>query len=191
MNPQDLKKGQSYLILAKFNEKDFYNEYDFIAEPSDYRLVLDEASVRQCVFLPSEPPTSAGSQPKHDPCRKFRKGDVAEISRYKGRAIIPVDLKVGDKVKVCENEKTGDSVVHVIDPIGRRFFVNPAFLELVTAVEELKPYSVTYDNKFYHINKHGEEASIAVYSEARHPNAKAAAEAERDRLNAKFRKEQN
>lgn len=190
---KNLKPGDPLIIHGTFNE--ICNDGDIAFEVKE---TVFEGGVEKyitychpsCVSLPSEPPTSFGSHPKHDPCREFRKGDVAEISRYKGRAIIPVDLKIGDKVKVCENEKAGDSIVHVIDPIGRRFFVNPAFLELVTAVEELKPYSVTYDNKFYHINKHGEEASIAVYSEARHPNAKAAAEAERDRLNAEHRKEQ-
>ena len=128
--------------------------------------------------------------PKHDPCRKFRKGDEVEVSRCKGRAIIPSKLKVGDKLKVCENEGTDSIHLYVKDSDGRRYFIDPAYVTLVTPVEELEPYIVTYDDKFYHIHKHGEEASIAVYSEARHPHAKEAAEAERDRLNAEHRKEQ-
>lgn len=124
-------------------------------------------------------------------------------------------IKRGDRVKVVErfgfkpwsinwdNELEPSEAIWDVDEVdsygfaqisrpGRAhesvFFI---FLKLVTAKEELEPYSVTYDNKFYHINKHGEEASIAVYSEARHPNAKAAAEAERDRLNAEYRKERS
>lgn len=195
MNPQDLKQGQSYLILAKFDEKDFYNEYDFVAAPSDYRLVLDEASVRQCVFLPSEPPTLVGSQPKHDPCRLFRKGDKVRVVEWNGRNYCDRDhhteLKTGCLAEIWDDERDEQEEGYV-SVIYEEYIrcVPPCYLELVTPVEELKPYSVTYDNKFYHINKHGEEASIAVYSEARHPNAKAAAEAERDRLNAEHRKEQ-
>lgn len=190
MNPQDLKKGQSYLILANFEEKDFYNEYDFVAAPSDYRLVLDEASVRQCVFLPSEPPTLVGSQPKHDPCRKFRKGDIAEVSQYKGRAIIPIDLKVGDKVKVCENEKEGASFVQVIDHIGRRFFIIPAFLELSTPIEELEPYGIS-ENLYGWIVFKDSPGNVMANFNKTHPNPKEAAEAECDRLNAEHRKEQS
>ena len=62
-------------------------------------------------------------------------------------------------------------------------------LVLVTPVEELGPYFVAYDDKFYHVHKKGEDAALAVYYEAKHPHAKEAAEAECDRLNAEFRKD--
>lgn len=207
MNPQDLKQGQSHLILAHFKEKDFYNEYEFIAAPSDYRLTLDEASVRQCVSLPSEPPTLVGSHPKYDPCRLFRKGDVAVISRCKGRAIIPIDLKVGDQVKVCENEEAGASFIHVIDPIGRRFFITPPFLELATPVEELERYMIIHNEreKYYDVcwkdddepdGRTGRTRVRATFWYHKPPQtysqteALSAAEIECARLNAEHRKEQ-
>lgn len=187
MNPNDLIKNSRYIVPVTFQHKSAAAEYVFELQPGE-KIFFRAADVIKLVH--PEPPTLVGtSRHKYDPCRLFRKGDVAEVSSCKGRALIPVDLKVGDKVKVCDEEKKGDSVIYVIDHIGRRYFINPAYLELVTPVEEQEPYIVTYDDKFYHIHKQGEEASIAVYSEARHPQAKEAAEAERDRLNAAFRKE--
>lgn len=177
-----------------------------------------------CVSILSEPPTSVGSQPKYDPCRKFKNGDVAKPRIVDGRK--GFHFNDGDILKVYKDEDQFNRV-SVQNQDGVCICTNACYLELVTPVEELKPYSVvelsngdyavykrdellcvfrdgelvtpveeikpysvTYDNKFYHINKHGEEASIAVYSEARHPDAKSAAEAERDRLNAEHRKEQ-
>lgn len=206
MNPQDLQTGHEYLIRAKFDHKDYDDDYNFIAEPSESLIFLDAKSVRQSVLQSLEPPTSVGTPSKYDPCRLFRKGDVAVISHYKGRAIIPIDLKVGDKVKVCENEEAGASFIHVIDPIGRRFFITPPFLELVTPVEELERYIIIHNEreKYYDVcwkdddepdGRTGRTRVRATFWYNKPPQtysqteALSAAETERARLNAEHRKE--
>ena len=80
MNPQELKQGHEYLIRAKFDRKDYDNDYNFIAEPSEYRIYLAEKSVRQSVIETLEPPTSAGSPSKYSPLRRFRKGDKVRVT---------------------------------------------------------------------------------------------------------------
>lgn len=56
-------------------------------------------------------------------------------------------------------------------------------------VEEMEPYSVETCQYGYTVNK-GEDI-LATYNDEKHPHAKAAAQAECDRLNAEYRKEQN
>ena len=54
--------------------------------------------------------------------------------------------------------------------------------------QETPPYNVYFDGRFVHVRK-GEQV-ISSYNLNGHPHAKEAAEAERDRLIAKHRKEQ-
>lgn len=195
MNPQELKKGQSYLILANFEEKDFYNEYDFIAAPSDYRLVLDEASVRQCVFLPSEPPTLVGTTPKYGPCRLFRKGDKVRVVEWNGRNYCDRDhhteLKTGCLAEIWddEREEQQEGYVSVIYEEYIRC-VPPCYLELITPVEELEPYEVTESTDYFAVENRSKGDEAATFWKEWHPSPKEAAEAECARLNAEFRKEQ-
>lgn len=134
------------------------------------------------------------TDPKYDHCRLFRKGDKVRIITHRGRIAYDEGLEYepNDTVFIVEYDELKNGIVSVYEQPEcdfDAFDIHFSFLELVTPVEELEPYIVTYDDKFYHIHKHGEEASIAVYSEARHPHAKAAAEAERDRLNDEYRKD--
>lgn len=137
----------------------------------------------------------ADEKPNYDPCRRFKKGDIVEPTEINGRLTQELRGCYRYEVVVGEGEMTNPLYVTVKPLLTANYkhlseiHVNVVFLKLVTPVEELEPYIVTYDDKFYHIHKQGEEASIAVYSEARHPHAKAAAEAECARLNAEYRKE--
>lgn len=65
--------------------------------------------------------------------------------------------------------------------------------ELVTPVEEIKPYSVHETDYLYRVmlSVDGGEQVVCEYRKNTHPHAKERAEAERDRLNAEHRKEQN
>jgi hypothetical protein len=64
------------------------------------------------------------------------------------------------------------------------------YLELVEPVEEQEPYSVVDAHTHWDVADKDMKC-VVTYSKLHHPNAKAAAEAERDRLNAEHRKERN
>ena len=131
-------------------------------------------------------------KPKYDPCRPFRNGDIVRYVERDGRSYVDAP-PVGATCCVCVGE---DSVGMV--SVEFKFSENeePAVhdvpfyhLELVTPVEELEPYSVqeTMSHDGWQIVRDG--LPLVIYDSQRHPNAKAAAEAERDRLNAEWRKE--
>lgn len=128
--------------------------------------------------------------PKYDPCRKFREGDIVEPCQVKGRWFGTAwKDRRGIRFTVTKDEDE-EGVMWVQDPDSLHSKdVEAVFFQLVVPVEELEPYFVAYDDKFYHVHKKGEAAALAVYYEAKHPHAKEAAEAERDRLNAEHRKE--
>jgi len=206
---ENVKVGETYYVRTKVLSVELgYTDTEIAAVVVDAEgkalgpdvIYFDKRDL--AAFSSCKPETA----PKYDPCRRFRKGDLAELSRYKGRAIIPIDLKVGDKVKVCENEKTDSTIIHVIDPIGRRYFINPAYLELVTPVEELVRYIIIHNenNKYYEVcwkdddepdGRTGRTRCRTTFWYHQPPQtysqkeAKAAAEAERDRLIAEYRKE--
>jgi hypothetical protein len=193
MNPQDLKTGHEYLIRAKFDHKDYDNDYNFIADPSEYRIFLDEKSVRQSVIETLEPPTSAGAYPKF---RLFRKGDKVRVVEWNGRNYYDQDhhteLKTGCLAEIWDDERDEqeEGYVSVIYEEYIRF-VPPCYLELVTPVEELKPYEVTESTDYFAVENRATGDEVATFWKEGHPNPKEAAEAECARLNAEFRKEQN
>ena len=114
-------------------------------------------------------------KPKHDPCRMFRKGDVVEPKQVKGR-VYSKDSKhlIGKKCIVFRDEEEPGYVV--ISYAGKNYSINAAYLELITPVEELEPYTielgVTGKGTDYRIKKDG--VIICAYSCA-HPNPRRAA----------------
>lgn len=142
----------------------------------------------------------SAEQPKHDPTRLFKKGDVVEYRPKDGRA--NPNLLVGRRYKVSVDEPCDSGIVQV-ECDGLRHidtFVAYNNIELVTPVEELEPYSVhaiVGDNgktAFFAVRK-GDVSVAAFFCDTSRAfteeQARAAAEAERDRLNAEHRKEQN
>ena len=146
-------------------------------------------------------------RPKYDPCRKFKEGDIVDYRRRHGRDYEtvpdPEDYKLA-RVISSEDEESGMVGVEFIEAYGGEdvFFAVPWYhLELVTPIEELELYFVgesenSYDLFRKTINgnqlrasfwwRHNPTPDLIELSKA---NAKAAAEAERDRLNAEHRKE--
>lgn len=123
--------------------------------------------------------------PKYDPCRKFKKGDKVRVFAYKGRT--PKNHPT-DEGCVLKDENDYNTVIVNFGENGR-WQINVAYLELVTPVDELEPYSVTCDDGGHYVcDKEG--MVISLYYNNIHPNAKAAAEAECARLNEEHRKEQ-
>ena len=196
MITKNVKVGDTVLVKATVEgvkEDKFYVSHGCLTHWQDANEVYPLPSPYQPLNLPimTEVPQT---YPKYDPCRKFREGDKVRVKReVHGRPVyIGEDawepLDPNEIWEVVEEKETG--WVYLKNGCLEAD-VWHGMLELVTPVEELEPYIVTYDDKFYHIHKQGEEASIAVYSEARHPHAKESAEAECDRLNAEYRKEQS
>lgn len=132
-------------------------------------------------------------QPKYDPTRLFKKGDRAEVVERNGRTptCFPVGrIKVGDIVTVAENE-AGDVFIKVLTKEGHKMMVPWFMLELISPVEERERYSVHHSTAgIWQVIDTKDNGIISNYVGHRHPNAKAAAEAECDRLNAEWRKEQ-
>ena len=124
---------------------------------------------------------------KHDPCRLFRKGDKVERRTVDGRT--DIDVEEGCTLTVMTNEDEYGNL-RVIFPSGRLIKTKSVFLKLIAPVEELEPYIVVDAHTHWDVAVK-DMKTIASYSKVHHPNAKAAAEAERDRLNSEYRKEQN
>lgn len=152
----------------------------------------------------NEPPPE--TEPKYDPCRKFRKGDKVRLVEYKGRQ--PFDCEnyepetAGQLCIVAEDDDAES--VHLLhvwkienkesEPNNdeREWHAFPlCSIELVTPVEELAPYFVQELLRGWAVYKdtQNDEDEICIYWNENHPNAKAAAEAECARLNAEYRKE--
>jgi hypothetical protein len=141
-------------------------------------------------------------QPKYDPFRLFKKGDRVRVVERYGRKFwsaapetiytVVEDEYLHDDQNVLLRGCVGinDGKPETLSAWNIPFF----HLELVTPVEDLDPYSVEGDEDEWHILRCGKFLmsfpfdSSAYYTEEQ---AKAAAEAECDRLNAEYRKEQN
>ena len=144
-------------------------------------------------------------KPKYDPCRKFKKGDIVDYRRRDGRDYETVpdseDYKFA-RVLDSEDDESGMVGVEFVAAYGGddAYFLVPWYhLQLVTPVEELEPYSVHESEvaRCFDIMREklcvmsfpfGSKETGYYHDE---PAAKAAAEAERDRLNEEWRKEQS
>ena len=126
--------------------------------------------------------------PKYDPCRPFKAGDIVTPKERNGRVPWAKDTKL----TVISDERDSGVTVRC-DDTGEERLMCVLFLELVTPVEELEPYRVeTGGYNRFRIKKGNLEYSYFPFGEhcvLSMDEAKAAAEAERDRLNAEYRKE--
>jgi hypothetical protein len=126
--------------------------------------------------------------PKYDPNRKFRKGDKVRVVEYKGRNYTNVDT--GKEGVVSRNETGADPAIEVTFGDDDFWDVDPAYLELVTPVEEQEPYYVEDGGLSVMVNSRINERVVCCsFHKNVHPNAKETAEAECARLNAEYRKE--
>jgi hypothetical protein len=191
MNTEEMKKLEKdarELILA-IAEKTLKTLKDngLLKEPSSLqKLSFSNPEIR--AFL------EKFKGPKYDPCRPFRKGDIVEPCQVKGRWLSEAwKDRAGIRFIVTMSEDAdGRMLVKDPDSIIDRY-ADAVYFQLVTPVEELEPYYVKDDGTHYVVGKRPEEPEIvylAEYSKDRHPHAKEAAQAECDRLNAEYRKEQ-
>ena len=144
-----------------------------------------------CVSLTSD------SQPKYDPCRLLRKGDRVQVKKRNGRC----NGKDGEYLREAFCEVADDEVPNELVRVyhnSSEYRLDPAYLELVTPVEELEPYTVDgcgFAPTFY-VLKYGKVYMTIPYKEGSslfqtREEAKEAAEAECNRLNDEWKKDHN
>ena len=149
--------------------------------------------VKRAFAIVPEDVTLMPEKPKYDPCRPFHVGDkVRRRKVLEGRYLSCMmhDLPFDTDFTVISGEKNAMVGINKDDDIH---FVSFAMLELVTPVEELEPYSVRESDAF-DIVCEGKIVMTIPFTEYDYytfEQAKAAAEAEADRLNAEWRKEQS
>ena len=135
--------------------------------------------------------------PKYDPNRLFRERDRVEVVKNKGR-IGNSTIPVGTHATVVRDEDEYDWVFIKADNCDKLLTIDAAYLKLVTPAEELEisrvfndkkmgAWIVTKDNFTHAYFPYRCEVSDNIANSKE--EAKAAAEAERDRLNAESRKE--
>lgn len=132
-------------------------------------------------------PEKAVTNTKWAPFRRLRKGDRVQLVAQMRRKIARLSHGVVYEVKEDESDFgtvevwTFEHETYELYPYG--------IFELVAPVEDLEPYSVqeTMSHDGWQIVRDG--LPLVIYDAQRHPNAKASAEAERDRLNSEYRKE--
>lgn len=178
---KQLKKGNEIFIRAKFVR--VFDDGDVLFTHTntsgDEEVVKTEEYTHSSnVILPSE----VQPAPKYEPCRRFKEGDKVRVVENKGR-------KPGSSVGLAtvKSDEDENKVLITIDGSGT-WWVDAAYLELVTPVEELLPYSVGESSDYFSVDKGEEE--ICTFWKDSHPNAREGAEAECARLNAEYRKEQ-
>lgn len=201
----NLKPGDPIIIHSTFERMASGGEIVGYTDTVDGRgkIVADYRHIhRSCVSLP---PT----KPKYDPCRKFKKGDIVRLKDWNGRrpAMYSGTNSWFDHPQRCKNgnlevrgdEKSSKVEIGIIGVDCAHAYAAPCYLELITPIEELKPYSVLETDTIngFDIMRDGLCVMTFPYGskEAGYYRnklaAKEAAEAEADRLNAEYRKEHN
>ena len=199
MATKDIKVGNFYHVLVKVLGIDpknggitteTVNEFgtSLNMEPTYFARGEKEAFFQ---ITPENGTKNSATAPKYDPCRRFRKGDKVRVVEYKGRCKKSHCLRVGDILSIADDEANDDTFIARCERNNTGFYLDPAYLELVTPVEEMEPYCVDKWESGWSVNEklpNGDFHIICVY-EHFHPHAKQAAEAECARLNAEYRKE--
>lgn len=186
---EELEQTARELILA-ITEKTLKSLKDkgLLKEPSKLQMLCSSPEMKSLI--------KKLSTPKYDPCRPFKKGDIVEPSAINGR--LPEELQGCYRYKVIVGEGDMSNPLYVsVKPLlaanykhVSEIHVNVVFLKLVTPVGKLEPYIVSNDDFEYCVFDQTRKMTVCRYDIC-HPHAKEAAEAERDRLNEEWRKEQN
>lgn len=188
MNREDIKVGETYNVRVRVGRIDTKR---FVCQPLNQDGTPSDFSPNYFNFAEAEAFHPVEPAPKYDPCRLFRKGDKVWEVLVKGRRYLGAhnNHKAGELATVTCNEDYSTVMIQYED--GDKFSIDVAYLELVTPVEVLEPYYIEeYPNTCKLMKRNGAKLyKLADYWDT-HPRFKAAAVAERDRLNAEYRKEQ-
>jgi hypothetical protein len=197
MKLEDIKIGETYYVRVKVKTKgeDYIRVTPILQGGvlSTYwptSFVLGESSA----FSPIPPENGRNNSepaPKHDPNRLFKKGDKVRYVKRNGR-FCPGSHAFEEQMAllgtVVKDEQRDYFVVVNFENDVDNYLLDPAYLELVTPVEELEPYKLIDSPNTYNIVR--DSAMVMTIHKKSHPHAKAAAEAARDRLNAEHGKNQ-
>lgn len=195
MNSEEIKVGNYYKIDARIAYKTKERNYGVtIMYPNGINSTVE--------FTPSEAALAfCNNSAKYDPTRLFKKGDIVRLKDWNGRCpALPKDWKFDNELfKVHEDEKFNSSV-EITRENSKTVYIAPiCFVELVTPVEELGPYSVHESEVINCFDIMRENMCVMTFPYGSKEDgfyrnklaAKEAAEAERDRLNEAHREEQN
>lgn len=194
----NLKKGDKLLAEVSFvgvcKDNDLACEAPFTNNAGD--MICSSTFYHpSCLSLPP-------AEPKYDPCRRFKAGDKVRIVQCKGRDFSYEAKRHRGKItEVLSDEDNCSVEINILKEAegieGITIGIDPAYLELITPVEELEPYSIIVKPEGYHCVRimKGTKIHSSIPFDAGEcvcrtlEEAKAAAEEERDRLNAKHGKE--
>ncbi len=189
----NLKAGQEIFVKARFSYINTEEEIRCTTKETDGKDWIIYSNISN-VFTaqPTGNEEDAENKPKYDPCRLFKNGDRVTPKEVNGRH--PGNRGAIFTVRQDEAE-SGRNILLTLDGHIGSITIDAAYLELVTPVEELMPYSIGKSdyNGFVNIEKKGKIIAMIPYGKELHEHkteeeALAAAEAERDRLNAEYRK---
>lgn len=197
MNLEDIKVGETYNVRVRVSRIDtnclVCQPLNQDGTPSDFSPNYFNFAEAEA-FYPAEngkKPTEPA--PKYDPCRKFREGDEVRYVPCNGREcpVMPCDEYYREKTLTVVKDEDSNHQVLVRTQDGREKYIRFCYLQLITPVEELKPYYIDeYPNTCKLMKRDGGKLyKLADYWDT-HPRFKAAAEAECDRLNEEWRKMQ-
>lgn len=186
---KNLKKGDKLIAEVQFYSLDRDGDIVCLAALTTSSGDVIETSGfyhPSCLSLPT-------AEPKHDPCRKFKKGDKVKLIEWNGRT--PYDThhelkpSPGEVHIVIEDEYDRNEVhIGMNAADEHQSVVHACHLELVTPVEELEPYFVLDSPRTFNICKHGGGKSVATFYKDQ-PLAREHAEKYCAALNAEYRKE--
>ena len=168
----NLKEGDEIIVHGKcdttYPDGDIrVNSYWTVAGEKREQSFLVHSSY---VSLPPE-------TPKYDPTRPFKKGDIVTPTEVNGRH--PGNR--GVIFRVCQDEaESGREIKLTLDGHIGHITIDAAYLQLVTPIEELEPYSIDPANTDI-LLKYGKKFATFEDDDA--------AQEVCDRLNAEWRKE--
>lgn len=195
MNPEDIKIGETYNVRVKVVKKtDLFIHTRTGVDTALNGCYLFEYAESE-VFSPINSANgikSAETDPKYDQNRKFREGDIVEPCSVKGRWLSEAWKNRAGIHFIVTMSEDADGRMLVKDPDSViDGYVDAVYFQLVTPVKERERYYIEHDSMGYAIIDRQNVGYVAHFKAVQHPNAKEAAEAERDRLNAEYRKEQS
>lgn len=196
---KSLKKGDKLLAEVTFNSVFGDNDLICSAPLTASGRAVEAYNYYQlsCLSLPPSPP-------KYDPARRLKKGDTVRLKVVNGR--VPChsddgfDLPWNGVIYTVEMDEdksaSANCVLLSCAELGLVVKTHVSHIELVTPVEELESFGVRYSTdrdcaEVYHRRYKNTVAAFYCKCGITREQAEEHAEAERDRLNAERRKDNN
>lgn len=192
MNIENIKVGETYNVRVKVIGKYSKGIDAIYADADDAIAGLHIPERRVGILRPISPENgikNTETAPKYDPCRWFREGDRVEVKQYKGRLYTKFWAQYLGQVLAVGTSETETSSPELITKQGLQP-IDPAYLELITPVEEIEQYFIQEDSVSYNIRSKDECLIAAIVFKGICENPMQLAKDTCARLNAEYRKEQ-